>query len=105
MSRGQSDLNGMEGFARVQLACSSCGRPLMSLYVTGPDAPFEQEYRASCPYCGDKSDVVKVRGLVHHCGHSIQKEDDDTDCVALTDVDGFDLTDDGVVVFNVRKSG
>lgn len=54
--------------APLPLECSKCGVVLLNLYKTA-DADITLSFQADCPFCGDHSFVVQVRGMVSiECG-------------------------------------
>lgn len=59
---------GLVEHSHNHLKCSACGADLLDILVTEPDmkypdgTPVEFSYRADCPFCGDHSYTVKIRG-------------------------------------------
>ena len=47
------------------IACSSCERDLVDVWITRPDFPVLQALRASCPFCEDQSYIIDVQGGFH----------------------------------------
>jgi hypothetical protein len=45
------------------LKCEACGKSIMRLIVTS-QGDSQSRYRADCPFCKDRSDIVLVSGSV-----------------------------------------
>lgn len=96
----------------VILVCSNCRAGLMDILESSPNAidpvtkkPFEWKVQCNCPFCGDKSPVKNVVGLMHPGGYGIPKEDDEDEVIASTIFTGnFETRDGGLtIIFETMK--
>jgi hypothetical protein len=90
-------------FQHVVLDCRSCDASLVDIIVTDPDADCSIRAVATCPFCGDQSFEVEVRGVISVGGCGEPRPDDPTDQVESTSAPEPDFQDD-VVVFQVAKA-
>ena len=56
------DDSGLEDGGKTILQCSSCGKPLIDIWVTQPNSKILSEIYAECPYCGDFSFTHQFEG-------------------------------------------
>lgn len=97
---------GLKDDGHVILKCSSCNKPVFSLWIVNKKDDLEINYKASCPYCNGYSYTEKVKGKVITGGIPKNGDyySDETD--VLTFMNSFDIIDENgeaVVLFNVGK--
>ena len=62
--REARDVNDMVDGGDVEIRCSACNLPLVSIIITQPDAPVHYKVVAECPACKDKSFVTEIDGMI-----------------------------------------
>lgn len=74
---------GLEDGGHTILKCSGCGRGLIDIFRTQPNAidpatrkVFEWKVKAKCCFCGDHSYITEIKGKFHLSGYGVIKEDD-----------------------------
>lgn len=100
---------GIKDGGHVILECSSCGRGLIDVFRTQPDAidpltgdVFEWKLQAKCCFCGDRSYVAEVKGKFHIGGFGQIKEEDPTTDIPETFPADTDEEGDVLVIDTVR---
>lgn len=106
----EKDPIGLVNGGVVQLECSSCGRGLVNIFRTQPNAldpatkkPFQWKMKAKCCFCGSQSYIKEVTGKFYLGGYA-KSEDDDN---AETSTDGFDevnIEGESVLVIKTVKT-
>ncbi len=94
---------GLSDGGHVHPSCSNCDALLMDIWVTRPNDPFRWKVRCNCPFCGDDSFTVEVRGGFHYGGYGVTKDDDADADVPSTIVETFDI-DGETYVFKIKKA-
>ena len=86
------------------LKCQACKKALADIWVTRPHMDRDFEYYANCPYCGFKSQTVRLIGGVHYGGIGKVNPDSETDddFLAYTVVDSIESVD-GKFRLNIKK--
>lgn len=74
---------GLSDQGHIILECSSCGKPLIDIWVVKAD-PMERTYRAQCCYCGDRSFQKTVSGRTAIVGISKPNPLDPEDFIPVT---------------------
>lgn len=114
MKAKQFDVNderkavGLVNGGHTILKCSNCGKGLIDIFHTQPDAidprtnkPFEWKAQAICCYCGDHSYVTDIKGKFYLGGYCEKPDDENGN--SLTQPDGFDeKTIDGETVMIIK---
>lgn len=95
--------SGLTDGGHIYIDCSNCNAALMDIWRSRPNESHTWKLRASCPFCGDKSFIVEVKGGFHPGGFGVTKEDDDSDDIPITSNDGCDIVN-GVVEFRIVKA-
>ncbi len=96
---------GLRDGGHTIIKCSNCGKELVDVFITKPDAidpltgkKFVTKLIAKCCYCGDSSFITEVEGRFHLGGIGIPKIDDEEQCVKQTDVEIEDWDCDPVIL-------
>lgn len=87
----------------IYVQCSNCSAVLLDIFRTRPDAPTVSRLKALCPFCGDASFAVEVRGGFHIGGYGRPNPDNPEDDYPSTVVDPPDEVD-GLFIFPVKKA-
>lgn len=103
-SKPDDELEGLSDGGHNLIKCSNCEAILMDVWVTRPHEPHTYKLRATCPWCNDKSFVVKVKGGFHQGGYGTQVGDDVEETVESTSVERYELDDSGVFNFFIMKA-
>lgn len=87
-------------------SCSNCRKALCEILLINPEVDLELNYRASCPYCGDKSFPFKVKGQIMFGGLGIEDVNSETcdDKRVLTVVEDFKECGSDTIEFVVKKA-
>lgn len=87
-------------------SCSNCRKPLCEILLINPNIDLELNYRARCPYCGDKSFPINVRGKIMFGGLGVEDIYSETcdDKKVLTIVEEFIEVNNDTVEFVVKKA-
>lgn len=75
---------GLTDGGHVYLSCSDCQALLMDLWVTRPHEDEAWLYSANCPWCGDKSFPVEVKGGIFPAGYGTPIPGDEDNVVPST---------------------
>ncbi len=101
-SKSDEELEGLSDGAHNLLSCSNCNAILMDIWVTRPHETDTYKVRASCPWCNDRSFIMKITGGFHMGGYGTLKGGDDPDeTVESTLVDEF-VRDEKTNVFEFK---
>jgi hypothetical protein len=82
---------GLEDGGHTLIYCSNCGKGLLDIWKTQPNAidprtnkPFEWKIKAKCCYCKDFSFITEVQGKFSLAGFGKIKEDDESQDIPET---------------------
>lgn len=89
-SKSEEEIEGLSDGGHTLLKCSNCEAILMDVWVTRPHESEEYRLRASCPFCGDKSFITKVKGGFHYGGFGKVKPDDPDQDIPSTIIEKFE---------------
>jgi hypothetical protein len=95
---------GLQNGGHLYPKCSNCAALLMDIFVTRPHEPEVWKVRAECPFCGDCSFTIEVKGGFHMGGYGTPREEDSDDDIPSTVVEDFTVQGD-TFVFIVKKAG
>lgn len=94
---------GLKDGGHVLVECSNCRAILLDVWITRPHEKETWKVRASCPFCGDESFPVTVKGGFHVGGYGQVKEDDPDSDWPSTVIDKSDIRGD-LYYFKVIKA-
>lgn len=93
---------GLVDGGQLTIRCSNCRAQLLRVWSTTPDEPCAFDLVATCPFCGDRSFPVTVKGGFFPGGCGTPREGDPTDEVPSTTIDTYG-PEDGVMLFHMIK--
>lgn len=56
--------NELQDGGKTVISCSSCGKPLIEVWIIQSKFPMQSQVYAQCPYCGDHSFIQKFKGKI-----------------------------------------
>lgn len=72
-------MSNLKDGGHVFLKCSACRKRLCDIWIQRPDIDLVLNYRATCPFCGDKSALQEIKGGVAFGGISEANPDNEYD--------------------------
>lgn len=86
------------------IKCSACNKPLCDIWVIRPHVDISFKYRATCPYCNDKSFLKEIKGGITYGGIAEADPNSETidDKRTLTVVEDVEWGGE-IVEFKVKK--
>ncbi len=94
---------GLTDGGHIYPACSNCRAILMDIFITRPHEKDVWKVKATCPFCGDASFAVEVKGGFHMGGYGVIKPDNEDEDIASTVVDSHQIIGD-TIVFKIMKA-
>lgn len=61
----QSKSDTVENGKEVVIRCSGCTKPLLTVFISRPNASLKNYITALCPFCGEKSFRLEIDGIAH----------------------------------------